>query len=122
MPGRPVPFYQRAGDEQLAGHGGVDPGEVDGAVGDDGDAVEGDLLGGDDGAALGGPAGFAVGPLDEVGGDRFDPFRFDAGDDAAPQPRGFDELGSDDPVRWLAGESGAGEDREPGAPGAQVLR
>ena len=54
-------------------------------------------------------------------GDRLDPLRLDRGDGPAPQPRGLDELGGDDPVRRLAGQAGAGEDRELGAAGAEVL-
>ena len=121
MPGFPVAFDEGVPDEKLAGGDRVDTVEVHRAVGDDRDAVEGDLLRGDDGAAVLGPAGLAVGPLDQVGGDRFDPFRLDAGDDAAPEPGGLDELGGDHPVRRLAGERGAREDREPGAAGAEVF-
>ena len=54
-------------------------------------------------------------------GDRLDPFWLDRRDGPCPQPRGLDELGGDDPVWRLAREAGAGEDREPGAAGAQVL-
>ncbi len=40
---------------------------------------------------------------------------------ASPQPARLDELGRDDPLRLLAGESGAGPDREAGAAGAEVV-
>ena len=122
VPGLPVALDQGVPDEQLPGQDRVDLRQQQLAVGDDRDAVEGDLLGRDGGAERARPAGLAVAPLDQVRGDRLDPFRFDRGDGPAPQPRGLDQLGRDDPVRWLLREAGAGEDGELGAAGAEVLR
>ena len=115
------PAHQGVADEQLAGVVGVDAGVADGAVGDDGQAVEAHRLVDDRLPALGVPVGLGVGPGDEVGGDVLGPLRLDPRRGAGPEAGGLDQLGGHDPRRRLLGQRRAGEDREAGAAGAAEL-
>lgn len=66
MAGLEVPFHQGAANEELAALGRIDAAEVDGALIDQSQAVEGYLLLGHDGAVFLRPVGVAVVQLDEV--------------------------------------------------------
>ncbi|OCI30472.1 hypothetical protein OERS_28740 [Oerskovia enterophila] len=119
--GGPLALDQGVADEHLARGLGVDLAVEDGAVGDDGHAVEQDLLLGLRGALLGGPVRLGVGALDEVTGELLGPLGLDLGDVAAPQTAGLDELAGHDPHGRLLGQGRAGEDREACAARAEVL-
>ncbi len=119
--GVPVAFDQRVPDEQLAGHLRVDLAVVDLAAGNDRYAVQGDLLVGHHRAGLAFPVRLGVRAFDQVLGEVLGPLRLDLGVDAGPQPGRLDEFGGHHELRWLLEQAGAGEDRELGAAGTDVL-
>ena len=117
----PVPFDQGSPDEDLARGLGVDSGVLDGAIGDEGDPVQSDALGGDDSTLTLGPAGFTDRTRDDVGAEFLGPFGFDARVGAGPQTRGLDEFGGHDVVGLLAEEDRSGSDGEPRAARPGIL-
>ncbi len=119
--GAPVALDQRVADEQLAGGLRVDPAVVDLALGDDRHAVQRDLLVRHHRRLVLLPVRLAVGALEQVLGERLDPLRLDLRVDPGPQPGRLDQLGGHHEARRLLEERRAGEDRELGAAGAQVL-
>ena len=99
----------------------VDPPVVHLAGRDDRQPVQGDLLVGDHRALLGFPVRLAVGALDQVLGQRLDPLGLDPRGDPAPQPGRLDQFGGHHPARRLLEQRRAGEHREAGAAGAEVV-
>ena len=119
--GRPLPLDEGVPDEQLPGDDRVDRAVLHPPADDERQPVEGDPLGGDDGAALGVPPRLGVLPLHQVLGELLDRLRVDARDGAGEQPAGLDQLGGHHPARRLLRQRGARGDDEPGVAGAQVL-
>jgi len=102
--GRPVALDQRIPDEQLTRHLRIDPPVGDFAAGNERYTVKRDPLVGHYGPALLLPVRLAVGALHQMGGQRLRPFRVDAGDVAAPQPRSLDQLPGHRPARRFLGQ------------------
>ena len=72
-------------------------------------------------ARLLGPVRLGVGPLHQVAAEPLGPLRLDRGVLAGPEPAGLDQLAGHEERRVAALQDTAGEDREPGAAGAEVL-
>ena len=102
--GVPLALHERVPDEELAGVGLVDAGELHPAPRDDRNAVQRHLLVGDDSALRLLPVRFAVAALQQVSGERLRPRRVDGGVHAAEEAAGLDELGAHDGIRLLLGE------------------
>src|SRR5688500_2254485 len=108
-------------DEDVARGLRVDRAEVDGALGDDREAVKRDLFVGDDVGGRRVPVGVGVGALDEVVSEVLDPLGLDLRDGARVELRRLDELGGHDPLGLALELGGAGEDVHLGPAGAGVL-
>jgi hypothetical protein len=108
-------------DEELPGHRDVDAGDGDTAPGDDGQSVDGDLLGGHRGAALTIPRRFAVAVPGQVLAQALDPCRVDAGHGPGPQSVRLDQLAGHHPVRRVLGEHRSRGDHETGLSRADEL-
>ena len=121
VPAGPLAVHERMPDEELAAQLAVDPAERDEPVGDERDAVERDALVGHHRSALARPVRLAVAALDQVGADPLGPLGLDRGVLPGPESAGLHQLTGHDVRRVLPAESAAGEDREPGAPRAEVL-
>ena len=121
MAGVPLPLHERVPDEELASQRRVDAAVLHQAVGDQRYAVQRHALAGHDGRALARPVGLGVGPLDQVGAEAFGPLGVDRGVLAGPEAGGLDELGAHQEAGVAALEHAAGEHREPGVAGADVL-
>ena len=117
----PVALDEGRPHEDLAGRLGVDPGVLDGAVGDERHAVERHPLGRDGGARPAAPARLADGAGHDVCADLLGPLGLDGRVDARPQPARLDELGGHDEVGLLAEQRGPGADAETGTARPDVL-
>ena len=95
----PFAVDERVADEQLAGHDRIDLPVAHPLVAAQGHPVERHRLVGHRRTAALRPVGFAVPAQRERSGGLDDPFGFDDGDGARPQPRGLDELGGHDDFR-----------------------
>ena len=82
----PLALHQRVPDEQLPRDLGVDAAIGDAPGHHERHAVERDLLVGQHGALLARPVRLAVGPLEQMCGQRLDPLRLDAPEVATPEP------------------------------------
>ena len=72
-------------------------------------------------ARLRGPVRLRVGPLDQVGAEALGPLGLDGGVLPRPQARGLDQLGAHQEVGVAPLQHAAGEDREAGVAGTEVL-
>ncbi|MNH06204.1 hypothetical protein D3C79_655650 [compost metagenome] len=122
MAGLEVPLHQGAADEQLAAQDGIQGAEVDEPLVDQGQAIEGHLLLGHDGAVLLRPVRVAVMQLDEVTGQRLHPLGLDATVDAGIEAGGLHQLGGHHPLGRLLEQAGGREEVEATVAGPQKLR
>src|SRR3546814_415884 len=118
---RPLPVHQRVPDEQLAAQLRVDARIVHQAIGDQWHAIEQHLLVCHHRTTLGRPVRLGPVALDQVRAESFGPLGVDRGVLARPEPARLDQLGAHQELGVLAGQSGAGEDREARATGSEVF-
>ena len=121
VPRLPVALDERVPDEQFPRQRRVDAAVVDQPPGDDRNAVQRHAFVGHHRAALAVPVRLAVGALDQVIRQRFQPLRLDARADPGPQPVRLNEFGRHDPARGTAEQRRAGKHREARAAGTEVV-
>jgi hypothetical protein len=103
-------LYERVANEDLARGLGVDAREVDAPLGDDGEAVQHDLLEADHLPARLVPMGLEVALFDEVLGERLHPLGLDLGDRARVETPRLHDLRRHDERRSLLEKDRAGKD------------
>ena len=94
---------------------------MDGAAGDDWQAVQRDFLERRHMARQALPVRLGIGALHEMGGDALEPMRLDDRDRARVEPGRLDQLRRRDPRRVAFEQAGAGMDVELDAAGAEVF-